>query len=140
MVFGWISCFWLIFHGFWLVFTILPGRVPPRLPKRGSLHPAWSLSLSTCLGRSQVPEEQRCVLLFSPPWPQFSPFLELIFHSNMLVLFMEPMLEEGHSERNLILISGSPCLTSPPTPRNGRVFCSGNSNYIPKYKRSSNPK
>ena len=66
---------------------------------------------------------------FFPPWPQFSPFLELIFHFNLLVLFMEQMLDEGHSERNLILISGSPCLTSPPTPRNGRVFCSGNSNY-----------
>ena len=66
---------------------------------------------------------------FFPPWPQFSPFLELIFHFNLLVLFLEQMLEEGHSERNLILISGSPCLTSPPTPRNGRVFCSGNTNY-----------
>ena len=25
----------------------------------------------------------------------------------------------------LILITGAPCLSSPPTPRNGRVFCSG---------------
>ena len=30
----------------------------------------------------------------------------------------------------IIMISGAPCLSSPPTPRNGRVFCSGLANII----------